>query len=145
MAGETTHGDIGQSFHSTATDDFEEATESLLPPSATFGEELRAVIAGLIGGVKYGVKIRFPHAFIMTLLFRKDLSSEQKIRNILKLVYEHASNLGLFATIYKVRCETTTLCVFGRKSSRSTCNGVRLEASRIISARLSHLKIRINP
>ena len=69
----------------------------------SFAEELEAIIAALIGGIKYGIKIRLPHSFIMTMLFRRNLSSKEKIYNILKLVFEHSSNLGIFATIYKVR------------------------------------------
>eukprot|EP00536_Pseudo-nitzschia_multiseries_P011008 jgi/Psemu1/204701/e_gw1.355.19.1 len=65
-------------------------------------EELSAVVSALIGGATYGVKIRLPHALVMTCLFRRDLSSKQKLRTILRLVYEHASNLAAFATIYKV-------------------------------------------
>eukprot|EP00537_Pseudo-nitzschia_pungens_P005956 CAMPEP_0172362202 /NCGR_PEP_ID=MMETSP1060-20121228/5868_1 /TAXON_ID=37318 /ORGANISM="Pseudo-nitzschia pungens, Strain cf. cingulata" /LENGTH=225 /DNA_ID=CAMNT_0013084653 /DNA_START=102 /DNA_END=776 /DNA_ORIENTATION=+ len=65
-------------------------------------EELSAVVSALIGGATYGVKIRLPHALVMTCLFRKDLSSKQKIYTILNLVYEHASNLAAFATIYKL-------------------------------------------
>ena len=68
----------------------------------TFAEELLAILSGLIGGAKYGVKIRLPHALVMTLLFRNDLSSKEKVQSILKLVVEHATNLGCFATIYKV-------------------------------------------
>ena len=70
--------------------------------SHSFADELEAIIAALIGGIKYGIKIRLPHSFIMTMLFRNDLTSKEKIRNILKLVFEHSSNLGIFATIYKV-------------------------------------------
>lgn len=64
-------------------------------------DELSAIVDALVGGAKYGVKIRLPHALIMTLLFRQDLSSKQKIRSVAKLVLEHASNLAAFATIYK--------------------------------------------
>jgi peroxisomal membrane protein 4 len=72
-----------------------------MPTSLLLLDELTAVVSALIGGAKYGVKIRLPHALVMTFLFRKDLSATQKIRTILKLVVEHASNLAAFATIYK--------------------------------------------
>ena len=32
---------------------------------------LRAVIHGFCNGAVYGAKIRFPHAFVMTLLFNR--------------------------------------------------------------------------
>ncbi|KAG7358946.1 Tim17/Tim22/Tim23/Pmp24 family protein [Nitzschia inconspicua] len=64
-------------------------------------DEMSAILGALVGGAKYGIKIRLPHALIMTLLFRRDLSSKQKIRSVAKLVLEHASNLAAFATIYK--------------------------------------------
>jgi peroxisomal membrane protein 4 len=63
--------------------------------------ELSAILGALIGGAKYGIKVRLPHALVMTLLFRRDLSTNQKIRHIVRLVLEHASNLAAFATIYK--------------------------------------------
>ncbi|VEU44913.1 unnamed protein product [Pseudo-nitzschia multistriata] len=65
-------------------------------------DELAAVISAVIGGASYGIKIRLPHALVMTCLFRNDLTPREKIRTILKLVFEHASNLAAFATIYKV-------------------------------------------
>jgi peroxisomal membrane protein 4 len=66
-------------------------------------DELHAIVAALVGGARYGIKIRLPHALIMTMLFRRDLTSRQKVESVLKLAYEHASNLGAFATVYKVR------------------------------------------
>jgi peroxisomal membrane protein 4 len=71
----------------------------------SMADELRAIIAGLVGGLRYGFKIRLPHAFVMTALFRRDLSSEQKLRTIWNLAREHATNLATFATIYKVRIQ----------------------------------------
>jgi len=70
-------------------------------------DEIAAIVGALVGGAKYGVKIRTPHALVMTVLFRNDLDATQKIRSIVKLVVEHASNLASFATIYK-----TILVVF---------------------------------
>mmetsp|Transcript_26215 Transcript_26215/g.26644 ORF Transcript_26215/g.26644 Transcript_26215/m.26644 type:complete len:248 (-) Transcript_26215:440-1183(-) len=77
-------------------------SKSLFPSNFFLVEELSAIVSALIGGAKYGVKIRLPHAVIMTCLFRKDLSSKEKIRTIVKLVFEHASNLAVFAFIYKI-------------------------------------------
>ena len=68
----------------------------------TITEELHAIIAALIGGAKYGMKIRLPHALVMTMLFRQDLTSKQKVSSVFKLATEHAYNLASFATVYKV-------------------------------------------
>ena len=67
----------------------------------TITDELLAIVGGLVGGAKYGIKIRLPHAFVMTTLFRSDLSTKQKLLSIFNLVKEHATNLAAFATIYK--------------------------------------------
>jgi hypothetical protein len=66
-------------------------------------EETMAVISAAIGGARYGVKIRMPHALIMTLVFRHDLSSSEKVATILKLTRNHALSLATFAAIYKVQ------------------------------------------
>jgi hypothetical protein len=68
---------------------------------STLLEELHQILLALVGGARYGIKIRLPHALVMTLLFRRDLSDKEKLKNILRLVLEHASNLAAFATIYK--------------------------------------------
>ena len=72
------------------------STQSESPTS-----ELIAILSGLIGGGRYGLKIRFPHALVMTSLFRRDLSSKDKIQTIIKLTREHATNLAAFAALYK--------------------------------------------
>jgi hypothetical protein len=64
-------------------------------------EELQAIFLSLIGGARYGIKIRLPHALVMTLLFRRDLSAQKKLQSILRLAVEHATNLAAFACIYK--------------------------------------------
>lgn len=64
-------------------------------------EEIQAVVAALVGGARYGLKIRTPHALVMTMIFRRDLTSKEKLRTILQLALEHAGNLAAFATIYK--------------------------------------------
>ena len=64
-------------------------------------DELHAILFSLIGGARYGVKIRLPHAVIMTCLFRSNMSASEKLKQIIQLVREHATNLALFATIYK--------------------------------------------
>ena len=89
------------------------STSMSMPTSLFLLDELTAVVSALIGGAKYGVKIRLPHALVMTFLFRTDLSTTNKIRTVLKLVGEHASNLAAFATIYKC------VLAFLKGSSRS--------------------------
>jgi hypothetical protein len=64
--------------------------------------ELRAVVAAVLGGARYGVKVRLPHSFVMIFLFKGNLSLKDKLRKILKLVFEHARNLAAFAAIYKI-------------------------------------------
>jgi hypothetical protein len=76
------------------------------PPAAislsTISRELHSILSGLIGGAKYGIKIRLPHALLMTFLFRSDLNASQKLKRTLKLSLEHGSKLAAFATIYKL-------------------------------------------
>jgi len=59
-----------------------------------------AILKGARNGLVYGVKIRFPHALIMSILFgRGDWKS--RIRNIVKLTYQHAIGLAQFVSLYK--------------------------------------------
>jgi peroxisomal membrane protein 4 len=81
---------------------------------ATLADEIQAIIAALVGGARYGVKVRLPHALVMTVLFRRDLTSKQKIESVLKLAFEHGSNLAAFAAIYKVRWQICLLAWAGR-------------------------------
>eukprot|EP00934_Nitzschia_sp_Nitz4_P000068 Nitzschia sp. Nitz4//scaffold39_size137210//119085//119947//NITZ4_003220-RA/size137210-augustus-gene-0.187-mRNA-1//1//CDS//3329550446//68//frame0 len=67
----------------------------------TFTEDIQAILAALVGGARYGFKIRVPHALVMTALFRSDLTAPQKVRYVVRLALEHATNLAMFATIYK--------------------------------------------
>ena len=64
-------------------------------------DELKSIAAALVGGARYGAKIRLPHALVMTFLFRRDLSHADKLKSILRLAFQHASSLAAFATIYK--------------------------------------------
>ena len=86
-------------------------------------EELTALVSALVGGMKYGVKIRLPHALVMTFLFRKDLSPKEKIQTVFRLVAEHASNLAAFASIYKL------ILAILKASSRSIRQGAGLHES----------------
>ncbi|XP_060238999.1 peroxisomal membrane protein 4 isoform X2 [Meriones unguiculatus] len=51
----------------------------------------------------YGVKIRAPHALVMTFLFRSG-SLRQKLDAILKATYLHSRNLACFVFTYKSLC-----------------------------------------
>jgi peroxisomal membrane protein 4 len=64
-------------------------------------DELLAILSAGWSGARFGAKIRAPHAFVMTFLFRDDLSSRQKVRNVLRMAAEHAGNLAAFAALYK--------------------------------------------
>ncbi|KAI8873907.1 peroxisomal membrane protein 4 [Ramicandelaber brevisporus] len=59
-----------------------------------------SIIKGFRNGLVYGAKVRFPHALVMTLLFRTG-SVSQKLRIILDATKAHAKNLAFFVTIYK--------------------------------------------
>ncbi|XP_014441607.1 peroxisomal membrane protein 4 isoform X2 [Tupaia chinensis] len=50
--------------------------------------------------VGYGVKIRAPHALVMTFLFRSG-SLQEKLRAILQATYTHSRNLAYFVFTYK--------------------------------------------
>jgi len=59
-----------------------------------------AILKGARNGFVYGVKVRFPHALIMAILFgRGDWST--RLRTIYKATKQHAMNLAKFVSIYK--------------------------------------------
>ncbi|WVR06800.1 hypothetical protein IAU60_003836 [Kwoniella sp. DSM 27419] len=70
----------------------------LLDPA---NHDLLAIVKGFRNGLVYGVKIRFPHALVMTLLF-SNKSWPAKIKGIFTATRTHATNLAKFVTIYKV-------------------------------------------
>ncbi|BFZ04899.1 hypothetical protein BsWGS_07938 [Bradybaena similaris] len=59
-----------------------------------------SVIKGFRNGAVYGAKIRFPHALVMTFLFRNG-SLRDKVIAILEATYIHSRNLALFVFAYK--------------------------------------------
>ena len=69
--------------------------------SSLLWDEVAAILSGLIGGGKYGLKIRVPHAVVMTFLFGNNLSFRNKLKVIAKLAAEHSINLASFACLYK--------------------------------------------
>ena len=64
--------------------------------------DLTSILKGLRNGIYYGGKVRLVHSFVMMLLFKS--ISKAEIKNIFKLGYEHARNLGLFVFTYKALC-----------------------------------------
>ncbi|XP_006881512.1 PREDICTED: peroxisomal membrane protein 4 [Elephantulus edwardii] len=62
-----------------------------------------ALVKGFRNGLVYGVKIRAPHALVMTFLFRSG-SLRDKLRAILQATYMHSRNLALFVFTYKGLC-----------------------------------------
>eukprot|EP00301_Raphidiophrys_heterophryoidea_P020472 c5154_g1_i1.p1 GENE.c5154_g1_i1~~c5154_g1_i1.p1 ORF type:complete len:202 (-),score=39.34 c5154_g1_i1:327-932(-) len=63
-------------------------------------DEIQAILRGGRNGIMYGLKIRFPHAFVMTFLFGQG-SIQSKLKKIFELTYNHARNLCYFVTLYK--------------------------------------------
>ncbi|XP_038053017.1 peroxisomal membrane protein 4-like [Patiria miniata] len=64
-------------------------------------KEALAVIKGLRNGAVYGVKIRAPHALVMTFLFGKG-SFRQQVISILRATYTHSKNLAFYVFLYKL-------------------------------------------
>ncbi|XP_055291664.1 peroxisomal membrane protein 4 isoform X2 [Moschus berezovskii] len=62
-----------------------------------------AMLKGFRNGAVYGVKIRAPHALVMTFLFRSG-SLREKLRAILQATYTHSWNLARFVFFYKGLC-----------------------------------------
>ncbi|KAI9484169.1 MAG: peroxisomal membrane protein 4 [Benjaminiella poitrasii] len=62
--------------------------------------DLLSILKGFRNGVVYGAKVRFPHALVMTILFKTG-SVQSKAKGILRATKQHAQNLGTFAVIYK--------------------------------------------
>ncbi|KAJ2847087.1 hypothetical protein IWW36_004030, partial [Coemansia brasiliensis] len=62
--------------------------------------DVLSLVKGFRNGVVYGSKIRFPHALVMTLLFRTG-SPQEKISAILSATKAHARGLAFFVTGYK--------------------------------------------
>ncbi|EIW86420.1 peroxisomal membrane protein 4 [Coniophora puteana RWD-64-598 SS2] len=60
-----------------------------------------SILKGARNGFVYGVKVRFPHALIMAILFgRGDWKS--RLETIYKATRQHATNLAKFVAIYKM-------------------------------------------
>mmetsp|Transcript_25133 Transcript_25133/g.54187 ORF Transcript_25133/g.54187 Transcript_25133/m.54187 type:complete len:233 (+) Transcript_25133:112-810(+) len=105
-----------------------------IPPNnpvgaATLWDEVAAILSGLIGGGRYGLKIRVPHAIVMTFLFGSHLSFRKKLKAVAKLAAEHASNLAAFACLYKLMLATLKVL-----NQRIKFNGPFIERRHITSS-----------
>ncbi|ORZ20441.1 Tim17/Tim22/Tim23/Pmp24 family-domain-containing protein [Absidia repens] len=72
-------------------------TQIILDPKY---HDILAIVKALRNGIVYGAKVRFPHALVMTFLFKSG-PLKDKIRGVFRATKQHAKNLGTFATIYK--------------------------------------------
>lgn len=61
---------------------------------------LLSVIRGFRNGIIYGTKVRFVHALVMTILFKNGTVYE-KCLDVFTATYQHATNLGFFAAVFK--------------------------------------------
>ncbi len=72
------------------------------PVGLTFDKNaLLSVIRAFRNGVVYGFKIRLPHAFVMTMLFR-DGPLYDKLEAIVRATFQHSRNLGFYAASFKL-------------------------------------------
>ncbi|KAJ3020634.1 Peroxisomal membrane protein 4 [Thoreauomyces humboldtii] len=77
-----------------------DAFNHLLASSTGGQHDLLSIVKGFRNGAVYGAKVRFPHALVMTFLFRTG-SLQDKMRFIIRATYQHSRNLAFFVTIYK--------------------------------------------
>eukprot|EP01083_Nonionella_stella_P044387 119517_1 len=68
----------------------------------TLKDDILSILRGFRNGAVYGVRIRLPHAFVMTLLFAHNRSYEDMLRIIFKKTKEHSLHLGKFVCLYKL-------------------------------------------
>ena len=94
--------------------------DSMMMKSSLWKSQGDAILSAAIGGARYGIKIRFPHALVMTLLFQRHLTNREKINRVLKLVWIHSSNLSGFATLYKVCVNDNSYSIFS--NMLTNCN-----------------------
>ncbi|PPQ97167.1 hypothetical protein CVT26_000430 [Gymnopilus dilepis] len=59
-----------------------------------------AILKGARNGFVYGVKVRFPHALVMSILFGRG-DWQTRARMIYRATRQHAFNLAKFVSIYK--------------------------------------------
>lgn len=59
-----------------------------------------AILKGARNGFVYGVKVRFPHALVMSILFGRG-DWKTRLRGIYRATKQHATNLAKFVALYK--------------------------------------------
>lgn len=59
------------------------------------------ILRGLRNGLYYGARIRFLHALVMTILYKKG-KPKDLLKTIIRLTWEHARNLGIYVASYKI-------------------------------------------
>jgi peroxisomal membrane protein 4 len=62
---------------------------------------LISVLRGVRNGFYYGTRVRAPHAFVMTFLFREG-KFKDKMTDIIKMTYEHGRNLAMYVGLFKL-------------------------------------------
>ncbi|KAF9036484.1 peroxisomal membrane protein 4 [Hymenopellis radicata] len=62
--------------------------------------DVLSVLKGTRSGFVYGVKVRFPHALVMSILFGRG-DWKTRLRGIFRATKQHSFNLAKFVTIYK--------------------------------------------
>lgn len=77
-----------------------EALERILADPSM--RDILQVVKGGINGAIYGAKIRFPHALVMTLLFARHLSWQEKGRRVFRATRLHSQNLARFVFLFKL-------------------------------------------
>jgi len=87
-----------------------------------FKSELQSIIASCLSGARYGVKIRLPHALLMTMLFKRGMTAQQKLKIILKLTLDHSCSLAAFATVYKLTLLTLKVVSIRLHTNRNEFN-----------------------
>eukprot|EP00484_Ammonia_sp_Unknown_P025201 CAMPEP_0197051562 /NCGR_PEP_ID=MMETSP1384-20130603/26199_1 /TAXON_ID=29189 /ORGANISM="Ammonia sp." /LENGTH=252 /DNA_ID=CAMNT_0042484147 /DNA_START=35 /DNA_END=793 /DNA_ORIENTATION=+ len=76
--------------------------ENVLAKTPTLEEDAWSILRGFRNGLMYGVKIRLPHAFVMTLLFSHNRSITNMSSVIIKKTQEHSVHLGKYVMLYKL-------------------------------------------
>ncbi|CAH1757514.1 24306_t:CDS:2 [Entrophospora sp. SA101] len=85
--------------------------------------DVLAIVKGFRNGAVYGAKVRFPHALVMTLLFRSE-SLKDKLILIFKATKQHSKNLAFFVTTYKTMMYLQKLIVGKEQNGHSFIAGL---------------------
>eukprot|EP01084_Bolivina_argentea_P107763 192647_1 len=89
--------DIKQQDTSTKDDSLFIKWKNIEGAIPTFSDDVLSVMRGFRNGFIYGIRIRLPHAFVMTLLFNRG-PIDKMSSMIFKKTKEHSIHLGRFVT-----------------------------------------------